>query len=153
MSLSTGWQCASFVNGLSPSKLDRALKNMFRAAARVKPRTQPLLLVKMDLAANPIQPWFINVNVPGGQHFTVQCEGTMSCIDLYNHVLFCAATNLKVDTNDIYSLYNGKHYGSVEAPLTALGMYDSCFVDVFLCVKGGVFLPSQASQKKRKVSI
>lgn len=155
LSLPSGWRCCSFTNSLDHFFIHRALKNMIRGAARhlswTEPRSQPTVSAKVEVTASPTQYWSVNVALPGDRHFRMNCGSTTKSSDLYKRVICRAAAILATDKNDIYSLYNGKHYGSFAIPLIALGMYNSCTVDVLISIKGGVFLPSREKGRKRKV--
>lgn len=95
----------------------------------------------------------VYVESPGDCHLghVTYCP-SMTGVQLHSQVLNLTSTTLGLQPAEIFSLFNGRHYSLIHEPISSIGMYSGCSVQVFPSLKGGVFLSAQASGRKRTVS-
>ena len=97
--------------------------------------------------------WVINVKLPNGTYCRVYCNSRTPAHDLYSSVSHAASTSLSLKSCDLYSLFNGCYFAKTMAPVHAIGMYDMCTVEVFISLKGGVFVTTGKTDREQTVSL
>ena len=74
--------------------------------------------------------WLINLELPDGSTDMVLSSGTMPAYLLYIYVSLRAAERLEVGIEDIFSLFEKRHYAAYKSPIFELGFFNCCTVQV-----------------------
>ena len=102
---------------------------------------------------NHTQLWMIHISLPDKRLFILPCMTTTTASWLYQLIIQISSRLLQSSESQLYSLYNGRHFATVNCPICVMGMYNSCSVVVNVRLLGGVFVTGAKTSlcnRKRK---
>ena len=118
----------------------------------------PFVVVPQHVPEAVTNDWLINVRYPDclvrrgrvtpSSDDMVVVNGLTTGKDLYNLVIYTAAEKLEVGVEEIMSLYDKRHFAASRKPISDLGFYNCCTVEViardrwtiFVVVPGGYYV-------------